>query len=308
MKSRPVAPAPMRELRREEYLRYMEKHRYVTVDGKKIELIRHHNIGRYAPDDFRLQEWTVWSFPERGEWATHSGDYRGNWSPYVPRNLILRYTEPGETVCDPMMGSGTTLVECKLTGRRGIGVDINPASVMIAMNRLDFELPENEGTPASTISLFRGDARRLDRIEDSSVDLVASHPPYAGMISYSRHSVRGDISSLGLHDFLEQMAIIARECYRILRPGRHCAMLIGDTRRHRHYVPISVGVLGAFLSAGFLLKEDIIKIQHHTLSSRTRWSGHSYDFYRIAHEHLYVFRKPGEDEDLSAFRQSTRWW
>ncbi|MCZ7357838.1 MAG: hypothetical protein O8C66_00265 [Candidatus Methanoperedens sp.] len=28
------------------------------------------------------------------------GNYRGNWSPYIPRNLILRYTQPGEHVLD----------------------------------------------------------------------------------------------------------------------------------------------------------------------------------------------------------------
>ncbi|MDD5616687.1 MAG: hypothetical protein PHH85_10850 [Candidatus Methanoperedens sp.] len=28
------------------------------------------------------------------------GNYRGNWSPYIPRNLILRYTAPGDLVLD----------------------------------------------------------------------------------------------------------------------------------------------------------------------------------------------------------------
>ena len=37
-----------------------------------------------------------------------------------------------------MAGSGTTLVECKLLGRRAVGVDINPDAVMVARNRLDF--------------------------------------------------------------------------------------------------------------------------------------------------------------------------
>ena len=53
-------------------------------------------------------------FKDRGDWATHSGKYRGNWSPYVPRNLILRYSKPGDWILDQFMGSGTTLVEAKL--------------------------------------------------------------------------------------------------------------------------------------------------------------------------------------------------
>lgn len=66
---------------------------------------------RLQPNNFQLETTTVWSFPDRGNWATHSGKYRGNWSPYVPRNLILRYSKPGEWVLDQFMGSGTTLVE-----------------------------------------------------------------------------------------------------------------------------------------------------------------------------------------------------
>ena len=47
---------------------------------------------KWEPDKFELQTNTVWSFPDRGNWATHNSKYRGNWSPYIPRNLILRYS------------------------------------------------------------------------------------------------------------------------------------------------------------------------------------------------------------------------
>ena len=32
------------------------------------------------------------------------------------------------------------------------------------------------------------------------------------------------------------------------------------------------------------------------------------DFYRIAHEHLYVFRKPENEEETKKFKLSTKWW
>ena len=49
---------------------------------------------REAPERFKLEDTTIWSFPERGNWATHSGKYRGNWSPYIPRKyLFLRYSK-----------------------------------------------------------------------------------------------------------------------------------------------------------------------------------------------------------------------
>ena len=63
------------------------------------------------PKSFSPEQTTIWSFPDRGKWATHSGGYRGNWSPYVPRNLILRYSKPGDWVLDQFSGICTTLVE-----------------------------------------------------------------------------------------------------------------------------------------------------------------------------------------------------
>jgi hypothetical protein len=40
--------------------------------------------------------------------------------------------------------------------------------------------------------------------------------------------------------------------------------------------------------------------------TREKWRGSKYDFYRIAHEHLYVFRKPAEGENLKDYRHSRK--
>ena len=96
-------------------------------------------LKRFQPENFDLECNTVWSFPKRGNWATHRSDYRGNWSPQVVRNLILRYSSEGDIVLDPMVGGGTTLIECKLTGRKGVGIDINPDAIKITQERLNFD-------------------------------------------------------------------------------------------------------------------------------------------------------------------------
>jgi DNA modification methylase len=299
----------MRLVTKDEYNEFLKSHDSISIENAKVRLVRDWKIEKFEPEKFVPEEWTVWSFPDRGDWATHIGNYRGNWSPFIPRNLIHKYTSPCDVVCDPMVGSGTTLVECKLLGRNGIGVDINPDAIMVAMNRLDFEsdqLPKQ--AKEAELRLYVGDARRLDLIKDETVDLIATHPPYCGIISYSKSNIPGDLSSLKLEGFLEEIGKVANECFRILKPGKYCAILIGDTRRRRHYIPINLGVLSRFLDAGFILKEDIIKLQHKMMSARGRWRGHSYDFYKIAHEHLYVFRKLGRNERASEFKYSKRWW
>lgn len=207
-----------------------------------------------------------------------------------------------------MCGGGTTLVECRLLGRHGIGVDVNPDAVMVTRDRLYFQ-PDDMFTSIAEcpIDTYVGDARNLDAIASDSVDLVATHPPYAGIIAYSGRTIEGDLSSLKFDQYVEGMREVAAESLRVLKPGGHCAILIGDTRKHLHYVPISVRVLQAFLDAGFALREDIIKLQWKTKSTRERWGGKSYPFYKIAREHLFVFRKLGEGERRSEYKLSMKW-
>lgn len=238
---------------------------------------------------FKLENTTVWSFPERGDWATHrvTAKYRGNFAPQIPRNLILRYTKEEEVVLDPFVGSGTTLVECKLLRRRGIGVDINPAAVEMCRKNLDFRV-DNELPQVVRV----GDARRLDFLRNESVDLIIAHPPYADAIRYS-DNIEGDLSRIhDVQEFLAEMSKVALELFRVLKTGRCCAVLIGDIRRNRHVIPLGFYVFQRFLKAGFSPFEIIIKIQHHCKTTEY-WMPRAtkMGFLLLAHEYLFVFEK-----------------
>lgn len=208
-----------------------------------------------------------------------------------------------------MVGSGTTLVECKLLGRNAIGVDINRDAVMVALDRLNFSYNPSDPTYSRNLNIrtYVGDAKNLNLIEDNSIDLIATHPPYAGIITYTNNRVEGDLSNQKLIGYLKEMRVVAEEAFRVLKYDKYCAILIGDTRKHLHYIPISARVLEIFLDAGFVLKEDIIKLQWKTKTTREKWRGKKYKFYKIAHEHLYIFRKPNEEEKLSPLKYSRKW-
>jgi len=309
----------MREVPFEEYLKYVEKHGYVLIENAKLKIGDNWPIREYQPSNFKPETTTVWSFPDRGKWATHylNAKYRGNWAPQVARNIILRYSNPGETVLDAFVGSGTTLIECKLLGRHGIGVDINYEALMVCWDRLNFNYTPLENWSEEgkyikpIIKLYHGDARNLDKINDESIDLIATHPPYANIISYTKKSrleAKGDLSKVvSIDEYVAEMKKVAKEFFRVLKPGRYLAILIGDTRRHRHYVPIAFRVMQAFLDIGFILKEDIIKLQHHMVGTVV-WRMRKNDFYLIAHEHLFVFRKPERGEKILKYRESMKWW
>lgn len=251
------------------------------------------------PKDFKEEQTTVWSFKQRGNWATHSGEYRGNWSPYIPRNIILKYSNPGDVVLDYFCGAGTTAIECKLLNRQCIALDINEKAIELAKQKLYFNLASEQlnliSDPTKTFKyepkLLVGDARDLHFIKDNSIDLICSHPPYADIIHYTDNKI-GDLSLLGIYDFLKEMEKVAEESFRVLKPGKKCAILVGDMRKNRHIIPLGFKLIDVYFKAGFKLKELIIKRQHNCKTTGF-WYANSirYNFLLLAHEYLLVFEK-----------------
>lgn len=296
----------MREITQKDYEKWIKKHKEIVIENTRIPLGRKREIKKLQPEKFELQTTSVWSFPKRGNWATHKGNFRGNWAPEIARNIILRYSKEGDTVLDQMVGGGTTLVECKLLNRYGIGIDINKEAAMLTRDRLNFDFETS-----TTQRTFVGDARDLNLLKDNSIDLIATHPPYANIINYSKNSkkhIEGDLSYVqNIEEFAGEIKKVAEESFRVLKPGKYCAILIGDTRRYKHYVPISFRVLQSFLDVGFILKEDVIKKQWQCKTTGF-WTNKSkeYNFLLIMHEHLFVFRKPEKDEKLKKFQESMK--
>jgi len=252
------------------------------------------------PKDFKEEQTTVWSFKQRGNWATHSGEYRGNWSPYIPRNVILKYSKPGELVVDYFCGAGTTVVECKLLGRKCIALDINDKAIELAKNNVNFKIDAEQfmfvddeiHLRTHEPQLLVGDARDLSFLDKDSVDLICAHPPYANIIHYTDFE-HGDLSYFEIDDFLKEMFKVATESFRVLKPGRQCAILIGDMRRKKHVIPLGFKLINVYLDAGFKLKELVIKRQHNCKTTGFWYtSSIKNNFLLLAHEYLPIFEKP----------------
>lgn len=239
---------------------------------------------KLEPNNFCPEQSTIWSFPDRGKWATHSGEYRGNWSPYVPRNLILRYSKPGDWILDQFVGSGTTLIEAKLLNRKALGVDINQHAISISERNLAFQ-----NDSSTNIYLKKGNATDLSFIKDKGVDFICTHPPYANIIRYS-DGLDGDVSLMDITEFLGSMRYVAKESYRVLKKYKYCAIMIGDVRKKGRVIPLGFELMKCFLEEGFSLKEIIIKEQHNCRSTK-KWKNQNKNFLMLAHEYIFVFQK-----------------
>ena len=128
-------------------------------------------------------------------------------------------------------------------------------------------------------------------------------------INYDINDTLTDDKISSIDDFLGEITKVAEEFYRVLKPGKNCAILIGDIRREKHQVPISYRVMQAFLEIGFVLKENIIKLQHNTKTEHF-WQKQSIksNFLLLSFEQLFVFRKPEEREAFRKNFESKKWW
>ncbi|MCM8808059.1 MAG: site-specific DNA-methyltransferase [Candidatus Omnitrophica bacterium] len=88
-------------------------------------------------------EWTngVWTF--MGESKTKVG-HPAPFPVELPRRCIKLFSFVGDTVLDPFLGSGSTLIACVLTNRKGIGIEIDKNYCEIAKNRLIKEAKINQ--------------------------------------------------------------------------------------------------------------------------------------------------------------------
>ena len=195
----------------------------------------------------------------------------------------MRYSKKGDKILDQFCGGGTTLIEAKLLGRRAIGLDINENAVMLSNYNLNFKVKY-----AETIELKKGNATNLDFIEDNSIDLICTHPPYANIINYS-DDIKGDLSLLDVEHFLGEFKKVVEESYRVLKNGKICALMIGDIRKNGKVVPLGFEVMNLFLKVGFRPKEIVIKEQTN-LNKSDYWKNKK-KFLFLAHEYIFIFEK-----------------
>lgn len=93
-----------------------------------------------------------WEFSDADtQYLTHNiHRYSGKFIPQIAQQAIQLLTNPGDTILDSYMGSGTTLLEAQLSNRNAIGVDLNPLAVLISQVK-NLRVSDNDLYDISTI-------------------------------------------------------------------------------------------------------------------------------------------------------------
>jgi len=148
----------------------------------------------------------------------------------------------------------------------------------------------------TTHRIIFGDSRGMARLEDASVHVVVTSPPYWSIKDYEHPNQIGRNQSY--EEYINDLRGVLSECYRVLHPGCRMALNIGDqylrAKEHERYrvQPIPADLIVEARKAGFDFMGNIIwnKVSTTKTSGGGQWMGSIY--YprdgQITYEHEYI--------------------
>ncbi len=235
---------------------------------------------------------SLWLFPRRGTGGDKT--FHGGLIPQIYRNLILRYTNEGDIVWDPMAGGGTAIDVGVALNRKVLASDIYPVREDVV--RADANDVWLIGPPNSLPEILDNkDWDGLGRVAKSSVDLIILHPPYFNIIKFSEE--KEDLSNCPTFPiFLHDLQQVGYQLDIFLKHKGWLALVLGDIYLDSQYIPLSsLGMnIWRSLISGYQLKalyvKDIRGNRDHTQNlwkSRHNKNGTSF----FTHENIFLFRK-----------------
>jgi len=153
-----------------------------------------------------------------------------------------------------------------------------------------------------------GDSRKMIEVEDNSVDLVVTSPPYWHIKDYG---VEGQIGyGQSLHEYLKDLYRVWKECYRVLKAGRRLCINTGDQfARSIIYgrykvIPLHAEFIAQCEDIGFDYMGSIIwqkKTTMNTTGGANVMGSYPYPpngMIEIDYEFILIFKKPGKSRKV----------
>jgi len=160
----------------------------------------------------------------------------------------------------------------------------------------------------SWAKIIIGDSRKMVEVDDNSIDLIVTSPPYWHIKDYGASGQIG--YGQNLHKYLKNLYSVWKECYRTLKPGRRLCINIGDQfARSIIYgrykiIPLHAEFIAQCEDIGFDYMGSIIwqkKTTMNTTGGANVMGSYPYPpngMIEIDYEFILVFKKPGKSEKV----------
>jgi DNA modification methylase len=136
--------------------------------------------------------------------------------------------------------------------------------------------------------IYCADCRAMREVDDGSVQLIVTSPPYNVGKDYAQHR-----DAMELHEYLAFLNDVWKECSRVLCRGGRLAVNIANTGR-KPYVPLNAFITQQLIDLGLLMRGEIIWDKGPTVGISTAWGSFaraSNPTLRDVHEYILVFSK-----------------
>jgi site-specific DNA-methyltransferase (adenine-specific) len=148
------------------------------------------------------------------------------------------------------------------------------------------------------VTIYNKDARDLSMIEDSTVHLVVTSPPYNVGTNYNSHS-----DNMPLEEYLILLDDVWKECWRLLVPGGRICVNVPAGSGRSPYIPIA-GYVREGIQKRFSLR-GVIVWDKGTSGGRTSWGSYrlpSNPTLRDTTERIIIANKgkPGQGMEIPA--------
>jgi len=197
----------------------------------------------------------------------------------MAQEFIEFFTKRGETVLDPMAGTGSTLVAALRSGRHSCGIELNPRYAEIALQIIaDERAALGKAVESLTSNVITGDAAHALDFGLSTFDYVLTSPPYwdmlhakgAGTQKKRRSSAELDVfysndpNDLGnIHDyeeFLAKLVAIYSGLKPLLREKAYLTIIVKNVKKGGKIYPLAWD-LGRELGKVYTLKDEKLWLQ-----------------------------------------------
>lgn len=237
---------------------------------------------------------------EERETAPESKEHPATFSPSMISDFVRFFTKEGDSVLDPFMGIGTTLVACRRTMRVGYGIELNPGFFATAQKRV----------PEFANNMWNDSIERVKSIQIPEVSLIISSPPYWDVLNRStkdfqakresrqlQSNYSNDLEDLGnvadYGEFLRRLVDAYRDCAMRLKPSGHMVVIVKNVKKAGVLYPLAWDIARE-LSGDLTLKDERIWIQDKAALAPYGYP-HSW-VSNILHHYCLIFQKTASRE------------
>ncbi len=201
----------------------------------------------------------------------------------LAQDFIEFFTKQGQTVLDPMAGTGSALVAALRCGRHSYGVELNPGYAGIARQVLQEErVTLGESAAGLVAQVITGDAARFDEYAREAgleqVDYVLTSPPYWNMLharGAATQKQRRESPALDVHysddpddlgnildydEFLDRLVAVYAGLKPFLRPRGYLTIIVKNVKKGGTIYPLAWD-LARRLGEFYRLKDERIWCQ-----------------------------------------------